>query len=300
MIFQTQQGHFRYNIEVMISGFIKVDKEQDYTSSDVDRVIKRRLDVKVAGHLGTLDPFATGLLIVCVNDACKLTTLFPDEEKEYVATLKLGETTPSLDTETEVSEKKEVRKYTKEEIQSVLNSFLGKQKQIPPLYSAKHYKGKKAYCLAREGSKITLPETDIEIKAISLEEYDEKDDIVVFKVTVSKGTYIRVLGKDIAERLGTIGYLIALRRTKIGNITLDGAVRAKDATIENLFGMTAFHPDIKKIECDDTLAFRIRNGQTLKLDETDEYLFMMKDDELLAIYRKDGHVYHCFKGMRHE
>lgn len=292
--------HFRYNNKAMISGFIKVDKEQDYTSSDVDRVIKRRLDVKVAGHLGTLDPFATGLLIVAINDACKLTSLFPDEEKEYVATLQLGMTTPSLDTETEVSDTKEVRNLTIEEINKVLSSFMGKQKQIPPLYSAKHYKGKKAYYLAREGSNITLPEMDIEVKDMSLVSYDEVNHVLLFRTTVSKGTYIRVLGKDIAERLGTIGYLTALRRTKIGPITLEGSVKAKDATIDDLFEITSFHPQIKKIECDDTLAFRIYNGQTLKLNETDEYLFMMKDGVLLALYKKDGHVYHCYKGMRHE
>jgi tRNA pseudouridine55 synthase len=284
----------------MISGFIKIDKEQDYTSSDVDRVIKRRLDVKVAGHLGTLDPFATGLLIVAINDACKLTSLFPDEEKEYVATLQLGMTTPSLDTETEVSDTKEVKNLTIEEINRVLSSFIGKQKQIPPLYSAKHYKGKKAYYLAREGSNITLPEMDIEIKDMSLVSYDEVNHVLIFRTTVSKGTYIRVLGKDIAERLGTIGYLTALRRTKIGPISLEGSVKAKDATIDDLFDITSFHPQIKKIECDDTLAFRIYNGQTLKLNETEEYLFMMKDGVLLALYKKDGHVYHCYKGMRHE
>jgi tRNA pseudouridine55 synthase len=284
----------------MISGFIKVDKEQDYTSSDVDRVIKKRLNVKVAGHLGTLDPFATGLLIVAVNDGCKLTSLFPDEEKEYVATLQLGKTTPSLDTETKVSETREVPDLTIEKIEEVLTSFLGPQKQTPPLFSAKHYKGTKAYFLAREGSKITLPEMDIDIKAISLESYDREKHILVFRTTVSKGTYIRVLGKDIAQRLGTIGYLTALRRTKIGLITLDGSVKAKDATMENLFEITSFHPEIKKIECDDTLAFRVRNGQTMKMNETDEYLFMMKDGILLALYKRDGHVYRCHKGMRHE
>lgn len=284
----------------MISGFIKVDKEVDFTSSDVDRVIKKRLDVKTAGHLGTLDPFATGLLIVAINDACKLTSLFPDGEKEYIATLQLGEETPSLDTETEVNQKEEVRNCSIDEINEVLHSFLGKQKQTPPLYSAKHYKGKKAYYLAREGSKITLPEIDIDIKEISLVSYDDTNKILIFKTTVSKGTYIRVLGKDIAHRLNTIGYLTALRRTKIGDITLEGSVKAKDATIDNLFDITAFHSEIKKIQCDDTLAFRVKNGQTLKLDEIDEYLFMMKENKLLALYKKDGHVYHCYKGMKHE
>lgn len=284
----------------MISGFIKVDKEKDYTSSDVDRIIKRRLGVNKAGHLGTLDPFATGLLLISVNEACKLNPLFPDGEKEYIATLKLGMTTPSLDTETEIEKQIEVKKYSIDEVRMVLSSFIGEQEQIPPLYSAKHYKGTKAYHLAREGSKVVLDSQKITIYELNLLSYDEEKNQIVFQTKVSKGTYIRVLGKDIAERLGTIGYLTQLRRTKIGPFGLDGAVKVKEATIENLFPITYFHENIQKVECDETLAFRIRNGQSLHLPYDDEYLFMMKEDELLAIYRRIGNVYHCYKGMRHE
>lgn len=284
----------------MKNGFVKIDKEKDYTSSDVDAVVKKQLDVRKAGHLGTLDPFATGLLIVAINEGTKLTPFIKDEEKEYVATLQLGKTTPSLDIETEISEEKETRNYTTEEIEEVLHSFLGKQTQIPPLYSAKHYKGKKAYFLAREGSKVTLPPMDIEIKSISMESYDPISQVLIFRATVSKGTYIRTLGFDIAKKLGTLGYLIALRRTKIGNITLEGSKKAKEIKDNDILDMTAFNPEIKKIYCDETLSFRVRNGQTLKLDEKDDYLFMMDKNQLLAIYKKDRHVYHCFKGMKND
>ncbi len=284
----------------MISGFIKVDKEKDYTSSDVDRIIKKRLGVSKAGHLGTLDPFATGLLLISVNEACKLNPLFPDGEKEYIATLQLGMTTPSLDTETEIENQVDVKKYSIEEIKMVFTSFIGEQSQIPPLYSAKHYKGTKAYHLAREGSKVVLDSQRITIYELNLLSYDTEKNLLVFQTRVSKGTYIRVLGKDIAERLGTIGYLTQLRRTKIGPIGLEGAVKAKEATMENLFPITYFHDNIRKVECDDTLSFRIRNGQSLHLPYEDEYLFMMRKEELLAVYKKNGNVYHCYKGMRHE
>ncbi len=284
----------------MISGFIKVDKEKDYTSSDVDRIIKKRLGVSKAGHLGTLDPFATGLLLISVNEACKLNPLFPDGEKEYIATLQLGMTTPSLDTETEIENQVDVKKYSIEEIKMVFTSFIGEQSQIPPLYSAKHYKGTKAYHLAREGSKVVLDSQRITIYELNLLSYDPEKNLLVFQTRVSKGTYIRVLGKDIAERLGTIGYLTQLRRTKIGPIGLEGAVKAKEATMENLFPITYFHDNIRKVECDDTLSFRIRNGQSLHLPYEDEYLFMMREEELLAVYKKNGNVYHCYKGMRHE
>ncbi len=284
----------------MISGFIKVDKEKDYTSSDVDRIIKKRLGASKAGHLGTLDPFATGLLLISVNEACKLNPLFPDGEKEYIATLQLGMTTPSLDTETEIENQVDVKKYSIEEIKMVFTSFIGEQSQIPPLYSAKHYKGTKAYHLAREGSKVVLDSQRITIYELNLLSYDPEKNLLVFQTRVSKGTYIRVLGKDIAERLGTIGYLTQLRRTKIGPIGLEGAVKAKEATMENLFPITYFHDNIRKVECDDTLSFRIRNGQSLHLPYEDEYLFMMREEELLAVYKKNGNVYHCYKGMRHE
>ena len=284
----------------MKSGFIKIDKEQNYTSQDVDSIIKKRLNTSKVGHLGTLDPFATGLLIVQVQEATKMTTLIEEQEKEYIATLQLGKTTSSLDTETEIVQVEEVPQITEEDIKNVLSSFLGKQKQIPPLYSARHYQGIKAYHLAREGSKITLPEMDIHIHDIKLLSYDDIKKEIVFSCVVSKGTYIRVLGKDIATRLHTIGYLTALRRVRIGAINLDGAKKVKEITQDDLLPLTAFNPEIRKIECDETLAFRVKNGQTLKLGLEDDYLFMMEKDNLLAVYKKDGHVHRCYKGMRHE
>ncbi len=285
----------------MISGFIKIDKEQDYTSADVDAITKKRLNVKKAGHLGTLDPFATGLLLIGVNEATKLTTIMHDGDKEYIATLQLGKTTFSLDTETDIIQEMDVPSLSMDRIHEVMHSFLGKQTQIPPLYSARHYKGIKAYHLAREGSKVELPPMDIEIHEMECLSYDDTKKELVFRTVVSKGTYIRVLGKDIALRLGSIGYLTALRRTKIGDIDLSGAVKVKEVTENDLLSMTTFNPEIKKYLCDETLAFRVRNGQTLKLpDEQDEYLFMMDKEVLLALYRRDGHVYRCYKGFRYE
>ncbi len=120
----------------MISGFIKIDKEQNYTSADVDAITKKRLNVKKAGHLGTLDPFATGLLLIGVNEATKLTTIMHDGDKEYIATLQLGKTTSSLDTETDIIQEMDVPSLSMDRIHEVMHSFLGKQTQIPPLYSA--------------------------------------------------------------------------------------------------------------------------------------------------------------------
>ena len=284
----------------MKSGFIKIDKEEGYTSADIDAIVKRRLNTSKVGHLGTLDPFATGLLLVQVGDATKLTTLIQEEKKEYVATLQLGKTTPSLDTETEIEKEEVIPSLTDSDIRLVLSSFIGKQKQTPPLFSARHYKGIKAYHLAREGSKITLPQMDIEIYELELLSYNKEQQQIVFRCVVSKGTYIRVLGKDIAMRLKTIGYLTALRRTKIGNIDLSFSKKVKEVDETDLLPLTSLTPEIPKYHCDDPLSFRVKNGQTLKLDRVEDYLFMMENDTLLAIYKKDGHVYRCYKGMKHE
>ena len=286
----------------MISGIVKIDKERDFTSQDCDRIVKRQLQVKKTGHLGTLDPFATGLLIVGVLDGNKIFPLIDDSYKTYVATLKLGEETNTLDIEGKIIDKKEVGELSLSQIESTLHSFLGKGKQTPPLYSAKMINGIRCYHLAREGAKnVSIPEMDIEILDIQLLSYDEKEHVIVFETTVSKGTYIRTLGKDIAHKLGYPGYLLALRRTKIGPFDLEGAVKVKEVKESDVFPLEDFIPNIKRMECDDTLAFRVKNGQKLKFpQEKEEYLLLQHNHKNLAIYQRNGHIYQSYKGFQHE
>lgn len=280
----------------MISGFIKIDKESGYTSSDCDNIIKRTFNTKKCGHLGTLDPFATGLLIIGVNNGTKLLPYINDDFKEYEATLKLGIETDTLDRDGKVISIKKVPELNEIQIKDILNSFIGNSKQTPPNYSAKRIDGIHAYSLSRSGVDFTLPMIDIIIKKIELISFNR--DEIKFKVTVSKGTYIRALGSDIAKRLGTIGHLISLRRTKIGDITLNDSVKIKECNEKNLLPMVELLPSYKRHICDEELYFRVKNGQSFRLPYNEKTILMIYKDEIVAVYEKINNVYHCKRGLK--
>ena len=214
-----------------MDGFIFINKEAGLTSRDVCDIVGKTLHTKKVGHSGTLDPFATGLLIVSVGKATKSGTFLDDFDKKYVATLKLGEETDSLDLTGKVIKTAPIRKYTKQEIEEVLNSFLGASKQLPPMTSAIHVNGKKLYKLAHQGIEVDRPTRDIFIHDIKLISYE--NDLITFEAHVSKGTYIRVLGKDIAEKLGTCGHLVSLNRTAIGPFNVEESISLKEVNEEN-------------------------------------------------------------------
>lgn len=284
-----------------LDGFLKIDKEENYTSSDCDNIAKRLLDVKKVGHLGTLDPFATGLLILGINQGTKLFPYIKDEKKTYLASLKLGVETDTLDKTGEVISQKEVPSLDEEKITSVLSSFLGKSQQVPPAYSAKHINGKKAYQLARKGKVVNLPPVDIEVYSIKFFSYE--NEVLSFEAEVSKGTYIRSLGRDIAYKLGTVGHLIALRRTSIGSISLDGAKKIKEITKEDVLPLLSLCPEIKRIQADEAIAFKAKNGIPLYLNkEKDPFLFIVESDKLLAVYKREEgtSLYRSVKGFSYE
>lgn len=283
-----------------MNGYFLIDKESGYTSNDVDCIIRKKFHLRKAGHLGTLDPFATGLLIVGFNDATRLMSVFEDKEKTYVATLCLGKTTDTLDCDGTVTETREVKPYGVEEIQAVLHSFFGKQKQEVPLYSAKHINGKRAYELARENKEVVAPVIDIEIKDIRLLSY--KDNEITFETTVSKGTYIRSIGRDIAKRLNTIGYLTSLRRTRVNQFDVKDAKKIQEIALEDVMSIQEAFPEIKIHACDEVQSKRVFNGNDLNLNfENDAYLFMESHGQLLALYRKDReHHYISYRGFSRE
>ena len=207
-----------------MDGILIVDKEKGKTSFDVIREIRKKYNIKKVGHIGTLDPMATGVLPVLLGEATKLSDYLMNHDKEYIAELELGIKTDTGDSEGSIIQEKSLRKIKKEEIEKALESFLGENHQIPPMYSAIKINGKKLYELAREGKEIKRQARKIEIYDIKLLdiENDESENtkIIKYKVQCSKGTYIRVLCEDIAERLGICGYMKDLRRTKVGNFTL--------------------------------------------------------------------------------
>ena len=182
--------------------------------------LSRKLKVKKikVGHAGTLDPLATGVMIVCTGKATKRIDEFQYQTKEYVATLKLGETTPSFDLEKEIDGVYPTEHITREEVEKVLQSFVGTIQQIPPVFSACKVDGKRAYELARKGEEVELKSKTLVIDEMELLECDLP--VIKIRVVCSKGTYIRALARDIGVALQSGAHLIALERTRIGDITL--------------------------------------------------------------------------------
>ncbi|HLW29366.1 MAG TPA: tRNA pseudouridine(55) synthase TruB [Brumimicrobium sp.] len=215
------------NYEFRKGEVILVDKPLNWTSFDVVNKLRWRLSKKYGikrfkvGHAGTLDPLATGLLIICTGKSTKLSESLTSEDKTYIGTILLGRTTPSYDLETEFNQDFETKHITEDQIFALAKSFEGAQKQTPPIFSAKKVDGKRAYKSARQGVAIDLKENDIfihsfEIEAIRFPEVD-------FKITCSKGTYIRSIAYDFGRKLDSGGTLISLRRTASGDLLIEDA-----------------------------------------------------------------------------
>ena len=203
-----------------------INKPIGWTSFDVVKKIRNITKLKKVGHGGTLDPFADGVLIIGVGKGTKLLTDIVNEKKSYNATLFLGEETDSLDKEGEIVKRKSVPKLNEDLVIKILNSFLGRYNQKPPMFSAKKVNGVRLYKLARKKIEVERDDQNCTIYDISLKGIES--NVIEFAVTCSKGTYIRVLGSDIAKKIGTVGYLTKLTRTSIGKHSL-----SKSLTIKN-------------------------------------------------------------------
>lgn len=198
-----------------------INKPLRWTSFDVVNKLRNRLRIKKIGHAGTLDPLATGLLIVCVGKMTKRIEEYMGQEKEYTGSFILGQTTPSYDLETEVSEAQDVSFVTAENIRSAAGSLTGKIQQLPPMHSAIKIGGTRAYKMARKGQDIVLQPREVEVRLFEITEIALPR--VDFRIVCSKGTYIRSIARDMGESLGTGAYLSALCRTRIGEFRLTDA-----------------------------------------------------------------------------
>jgi tRNA pseudouridine55 synthase len=199
-----------------------INKPIKWTSFDAVNKIRYRLKTKKVGHAGTLDPLATGLLIICVGKMTKRIEEFMGMEKEYTGKFVIGQTTPSYDLETEVSEKKDISEVTHEKIQQAATSLSGAINQIPPMHSAIRVGGRRAYKFAREGKDIVLQARAVEIRIFEITNIQLPE--VSFRIVCSKGTYIRSIARDFGEVLGTGAYLAELCRTRIGDYLLKNAL----------------------------------------------------------------------------
>ena len=205
-----------------VNGVVLVDKPLGYSSNQTLGLVKKYFKPKKAGHTGTLDPLATGLLPVCLGEATKFSSFLLESDKSYEASIKLGFISSTGDLEGEIESKKIKNYPTLEEVKKVINSFLGFQEQLPPMFSALKFKGKPLYEYARNGESIDRKKRKINITSLKIKEY--KDNIIRINVSCSKGTYIRVLANDIGACLKTGGYLVGLRRLAIGKITIKEAI----------------------------------------------------------------------------
>ena len=216
-----------------MDGIIVINKEKDYTSHDVVAKLKKKLNISKVGHTGTLDPNATGVLPILIGKGTKFSKYLINHDKTYKAQIELGKKTDTADVEGNVIEEKPVdTEYIKQNLVQVLESFVGKQEQVPPMYSAIKKNGKKLYEYARKGEKIEVEPRKIEIYKIELLEYNEKN--IDFIVSCSKGTYIRSLCEDIAEKLNTVGYMKNLERLQVGEFNIEKSVLIDDVNTENI------------------------------------------------------------------
>ncbi|MBU0660883.1 tRNA pseudouridine(55) synthase TruB [Patescibacteria group bacterium] len=211
------------------SGFLLVDKPTEWTSHDVVGYLRGVTKIKKIGHAGTLDPFATGLLIVGIGrEATKRIDEFKGMKKIYVTSIQLGAISDTQDCTGVLSDIHEnIPVYNKEDIEAVLQTFMGEHTQIPPMYSAKKVAGKKLYELARAGKTVERAPCEITIHTIELINVDSDTAVIDLRCTVSTGTYIRTLAHDIGQALGVGAYCKTLRRTHIGDYTVDDAIPPK-------------------------------------------------------------------------
>jgi tRNA pseudouridine55 synthase len=208
------------------------DKPYQWTSFDLVKKVRYSIKYKFnykklkVGHAGTLDPLASGLLIVCTGRATKKISQLQDQEKEYTAGILLGKTTPSYDLETEFNNEYPTEHINVESINTVLQSFIGESDQIPPVYSAKFIDGKRAYEFARKGQEVEMKPSRINISEIELLENNFPE--IIIRIKCSKGTYIRSLARDLGERLHSGATMISLKRTAIGDFSLNNALTLED------------------------------------------------------------------------
>ena len=272
----------------MQDGVIFIEKPKNWTSRDVVNQISKIFNTKKVGHTGTLDPIAKGVLIVCLGKYTKLVNLLTNTSKTYIATMKLGIETDTLDITGNIIKTEEFN-ISEEKIRMAFQNFPKKYNQEVPSFSAIKVKGKKLYEYARKNIKVELPKKEVEI--FSLKILEIKKDTIIFEANVSKGTYIRSLIRDLAYQMKTVGTMTDLIRTKQGNVMLQDCIPLEKVTkntslkqLKDLF----FFPSI---EINEEEVKKVQNGNSIKLTTNEETIFLTKNKEPIAIYKKNENKY---------
>ncbi|MDD6323635.1 MAG: tRNA pseudouridine(55) synthase TruB [Bacilli bacterium] len=263
-----------------------INKPKDYTSRDIVNIISKKFQTKKVGHNGTLDPLATGVLVICLNRYTKLNEILSSKYKEYIATVKLGIATDTLDITGNVLEKRNI-KLNKKDLINTLNKYITTYNQEVPIYSAVKVNGKKLYEYARKKEQVNLPKKEVQIKQIDLLNFN--NDEFTFKCLVSKGCYIRSLIRDILNDLNVIGTMSNLQRTKQGVFSIKQANNLEEILKDNykLYKIKDIL-DIPKVTIKDDLLKKVYNGVSIKGNYPDTVLFVDENDEEIAIYKKEN------------
>lgn len=274
---------------------INVYKESGMTSRDVVNLLIKHFHTKKIGHTGTLDPLASGVLIICTEEDTKLVDIIMAKTKEYIATMQLGMQTDTGDITGKTIATSSYN-VNKNQIIQVLNAFIGTSIQTIPIYSAVKVNGRKLYDYARHHESVTLPQREINISAIKVLEYH--DNIIKFKVTVSKGTYIRSLIEDIAKKLGTLGTMVSLERTKQGSFSIQDSYTIANIISNNFksIPLKDIFTSYDQISLDNASYFKVKNGAHMPLT-THEYVLYTYQDKPVALYQnglEDAHIYRMF------
>lgn len=266
---------------------LAIDKPEGYTSRDVVNIIGKKFKTKKVGHTGTLDPIATGVLVICVNKATKIAELLTSLDKEYIAEFTFGLLTDTLDSTGNIL-KEEKAIIEKEDTELALKQMLGIYDQEVPIYSAVKVNGKKLYEYARNNEEVELPKHKVEIKELELLDIKYENDKTIIKVRcfVSKGTYIRSLGYDIAKKVGSVAIMSSLRRVKQGKFDIKDSYTLEQ--IENNQYKTLDILDVldyNKVEIDEELYKKIINGAIIDNIYNEDIILFTYNNQAISIYR---------------
>ena len=271
-----------------MNGIIIVNKSKGYTSHDIVAKVKKITGEKV-GHTGTLDPLATGVLPILIGKGTLCSKYLMNHDKTYTVLLKLGIKKSTGDEEGDIIQEETVdeKRLEEKEVKKVLESFLGQQEQIPPIYSAIKINGKKLYEYARKGQEVEVEPRKITIYDIQLSKINKENREIQFKVSCSKGTYIRSLCEDIAKKMGTVGYMKELQRTKVGNFTIEQSVLLEDLTKEtikeHIITIEKLFKDLENIELNERKLQLFFNGVKLSFDLKDGIYKIYNNQQFIGI-----------------
>lgn len=276
-------------------GFLNVYKPKGKTSHDVVAILRRIIKIRQIGHTGTLDPFAEGVLPICIGKATRLIEYLSDD-KEYIGTIQLGSSTTTYDIEGEIT-KTSKKKANLDEIKTKLLNFMGEIQQLPPIYSAVKVNGKKLYEYARKGEKIEIKPRNVIIEKLEILNFDEKKQTLELKIKCSKGTYIRSIANDLGETLGTYGHLIKLIRIKAGDFNITNAVSLEELNsgVEKYLISPLEKLNYPTYELNAEAKEKVSHGMSLNTDLGDGIVILTSQNQIAAIAESKNKRLKCLK-----